>query len=206
MIRRLLLASLGAFFVIGSGEPAVAQIPAQSQWLDVDCGAAKLTTTASPLRCRRAPAPFVEGARESCVGEWWEVYTHSPANLGFAHLNSVRALGQRCSVRFFKPDELERLGLVAPPKELPLSDIGAVLKSMAKDATGWSDVSQIGDIYTARFTSAGGENCNAFAKFGPPWQQGFVWEVRGWLCGVQGQSVPDGDLQKFVDSLIVKTQ
>jgi hypothetical protein len=67
-------------------------------------------------------------------------------------------------------------------------------------------VSQIGGIYTARFTSAGGENCGAFAKFGPPWQQGFVWEVRGWLCGVQGQSVPDGDLQKFVDSLIVKTQ
>jgi len=49
MIRRLLPASLGAFFVIGFGEPAVAQ----SQWLDVDCGAAKLTTTASPLRCRR---------------------------------------------------------------------------------------------------------------------------------------------------------
>jgi hypothetical protein len=59
MIRRLLLASLGAFFVIGSGEPARAADPevwppvAQSQWLDVDCGAAKLTTTASPLRARQ---------------------------------------------------------------------------------------------------------------------------------------------------------
>jgi hypothetical protein len=48
--------------------------------------------------------------------------------------------------------------------------------------------------------------CKAFAKFGPPWQHGFVWEVRGWLCGVQGQSVSDGDLQTFVDSLIVKAQ
>ena len=67
-------------------------------------------------------------------------------------------------------------------------------------------MSQIGDIYTARFTSDGGENCKAFAKFGPPWQHGFVWEVRGWLCGVQGQRVPDGDLQTFVDSLIVKAQ
>jgi hypothetical protein len=78
--------------------------------------------------------------------------------------------------------------------------------SFPTNGTGWSEASQIGDIYTARFTSAGGENCGAFAKFGAPWQQGFVWEVRGWLCGVQGQSVPDGDLQKFVDSLIVKTQ
>jgi hypothetical protein len=26
------------------------------------------------------------------------------------------------------------------------------------------------------------------------------------FCGVQGQSVPDGDLQTFVDSLIVKAQ
>jgi hypothetical protein len=65
-------------------------------------------------------------------------------------------------------------------------------------------VSQIGEIYTARFTSAGGENCKAFAKFGPPWQSGSVWAVQGWLCGVQGQSVSDGDLKTFVDSLIVK--
>ena len=204
MIRRLLLASLGAFFVIGSGEPAVAQF--HPQWQDVDCGAAKLTMTASPLRCRRAPAPFVEGARESCVGEWWEVYTRSPANFGFAHLNSVRGLGQRCSVRFFKPDELERLGLVAPPKELPLSDIGAVLKSMAKDATGWSDVSQIGDIYDASFTSARGQNCKAFVKYGPPWEAGFAWTLNGRLCGAQGKSVSDGDLQSFASSLIVRGQ
>jgi hypothetical protein len=53
MIRRLLLASLGAFFVIGFGEPAVAQ--SYPQWPDVDCGAAKLTTTASPPKCRKGP-------------------------------------------------------------------------------------------------------------------------------------------------------
>jgi hypothetical protein len=53
MIRRLLLASLGAFFVIGSGEPAAAQ--SYPQWPDVDCGAAKLTTTASPPKCRKGP-------------------------------------------------------------------------------------------------------------------------------------------------------
>jgi hypothetical protein len=66
MIRRLLLASLGAFFVIGFGEPALAADlevwppVAQSRWQDVDCGAAKLTTTASPLTCRRRPAPFFD--------------------------------------------------------------------------------------------------------------------------------------------------
>jgi hypothetical protein len=30
---------------------------------------------------------------------------------------------------------------------------------VARNGTGWSDVNQIGDIYTASFTSVGGENC-----------------------------------------------
>jgi hypothetical protein len=67
-------------------------------------------------------------------------------------------------------------------------------------------VSQIGDIHAASFTSGRGENCKAFAKYGPPWQRGFAWRLLGSLCGAQGKSVSDGDLQKFVDSLIVKTQ
>jgi hypothetical protein len=76
---------------------------------------------------------------------------------------------------------------------------------VARNGTGWSDVHQIGDIYTASFTSVGGENCKAFLKLGPPWQQGWVWVVRGWLCGIHGNSV-DRDLQSFVDALIVKAQ
>ena len=97
MIRRLLLASLGAFFVIGSGEPALAADPevwppvAQSQWLDVDCGAAKLTTTASPPRCRGGPVFNDRGTAEhqgpiECTGEQWAVFTPSSASFGFARL------------------------------------------------------------------------------------------------------------------------
>jgi len=62
-------------------------------------------------------------------------------------------------------------------------------------------VTQIGGIYSASFTSAGGqiadftsvggENCKAFLKTGPP-------------CGIQGDSVQDRDLQSFIDALIVK--
>ena len=48
MIRRLLLASLGAFFVIGSGEPAVAQ--SYPQWPDVDCGAANDDRLSAKMR------------------------------------------------------------------------------------------------------------------------------------------------------------
>jgi hypothetical protein len=198
MIRRLLLASLGAFFVIGSGEPALAADPevwppvAQSQWLDVDCGAAKLTTTASPLRCRRGPV-FNDSGKAAvgpidCVVEQWAVFTRSSASFGFARLANLRALRPSCRVRF--------------------GDIGTVLKSqyMTKDTTGWSDVSQIGDINAASFSSARGENCKAFAKFGPPWPSGFAWVLHGWLCGPQGKSVSDGDLQSLVSSLIVRVQ
>jgi hypothetical protein len=49
-----------------------------------------------------------------------------------------------------------------------------------------------------------GENCKAFLKLGPPWWNGWLWVVRGWLCGVQGNSVQDRDLQSFVDALVVK--
>jgi hypothetical protein len=131
-----------------------------------------------------------------CAVEQWSVATRSPSNFGYARLTNLRAAVARCMVRY--------------------PDIAAALKigPVAQHGTGWSDVNQIGGIYTTSFTSAGGEtasftaiggeNCKAFFKYGPPWQFGFLWAVRGWLCGVQGNSVQDRDLQSFVDALIVK--
>ena len=204
MIRRLLLASLGAFFAIGFGEPAVAQ--SYPQWPDVDCGAAKLTTTASQPKCRRGAVSDSYGGRAEgpidCAVEQWAMFTRSPANFGFARLTTLRSLAPGCAVDFVR-------------------DIGTGLKSqymrgvcdrsepscvLADDTTGWSDVSQIGDIYAASFTSGRGEKCKAFAKYGPPWQRGFGWRLLGSLCGAQGKSVSDGDLQSFVSSLIVRVQ
>ena len=126
-----------------------------------------------------------------CAFEGWNVSARSSTNFGFAQLINVRALVFGCGIRY------RQGGIAAALKGGP---------TFPTDGTGWSEVSQIGDIHTARFTSAGGENCKAFAKFGPPWQQGFVWEARGWLCGVQGNSVQDRDLQSFVDALIVKAR
>jgi hypothetical protein len=117
--------------------------------------------------------------------------------LGFAKLANLRAALARCGIRF--------------------EDIAAALKyngTVAQKGTGWSDVNQIGSIYTASFTAAGGqapsftfvggENCKAFLKYGPPWANGFQWAVYGWVCGVPGNSVQDRDLQSFVDALVVK--
>jgi hypothetical protein len=135
---------------------------------------------------------------QECVGEQWTVATRSPSNFGYANLANIRTPVPHCDVHY-------------------TGNIAAALKyngSVAYKGTGWSDVNQIGGIYTASFTAAGGqtatfssvggENCKAFLKLGPPWASGSLWAVRGWLCGVQGQSVSDGDLQAFVDSLIVK--
>ena len=133
------------------------------------------------------PARDTSG-RFDCAVEGWNVTARSLTNFGFALLNNIRALVPQCVVVY-------RRGIAETLKG------GAAFPT---NGTEWSELSQIGEIYMARFTSAGGENCRAFAKFGPQWQQGFVWEVRGWLCGVQGRSVSDGDLQPFVDSLIVK--
>jgi hypothetical protein len=173
-------------------------------WPDVDCATAKLTTTASQPRCQVGPAVSgyaaitSTGGQEDCAIEQWTVATRSPSNFGYALLANIRNLAPHCQVYY---------------KE----GIAAAMKyngSVAQNGTGWSAVNQIGGIYTASFTSAGGqtasvtsvggENCKAFLKLGPPNGGGFLWVVRGWLCGVQGQSVSDRDLHAFADSLIVK--
>jgi hypothetical protein len=177
--------------------------PATGHWPDVDCATTKLTTTASQPRCRRGPmlndtawGDLSTTSAQDCVGEQWTVATRSPSNFGFALLDNIRNPVPHCQVRY--------------------SDIAAALKAgtVARHGTGWSDVNQIGGIYTASFTSAGGqtasftsvggENCKAFLKLGPPNGGGFLWAVRGWLCGVQGNSVQDRDLQSFVDALVIK--
>ena len=157
------------------------------QWPDVDCATAKLTTASQP-RCRVGPTfnsyaggPSVAGGQ--CIGEQWTVATRSPSQFGFAKLANIRTLVGNCWIRY--------------------GDIAAALKdngAVAQNGTGWSDVNQIGGIYTASFTAAGGqapsftfvggENCKAFFKLGPPWQGGFQWAVRGWLCGVPGEQRP----------------
>lgn len=208
-----------------SEPPTTAQAPApanhlrlwpylteMADWPEVDCGTAKLTTTASQPRCRRGPMVdrgrvLAEPLPGGCAGEWWSVSTRSPSNFGFALLNTIRTPVADCRSRY--GDE----GMAAAMQ----------VALVARNGTGWSDVNQIGDIYTASFTSAGGEtasftsvggeNCKAFLKLGPPrwngWSawtgaSGWLWVVRGWLCGVQGNSVEDRDLQSFVDALIVK--
>ena len=187
----------------GTSTPPAATAPVAAvtgQWPDVACGTAKLTTTASQPRCQRGPVFETTGTSldldeahdnggVSCALEGWNVSTHSPTNFGFAQLINVQALVFGCGVRY------RNGGIAEALKGGP---------TFPTNGTGWSEVSQIGDIYTARFTSAGGENCRAFAKFGPPWASGFVWAVHGWLCGVQGNSVQDRDLQSFVDALVVK--
>jgi hypothetical protein len=177
--------------------------PVTGQWPDVDCATTKLTTTASQPRCQRGPN-FNEwaGAQETsgpeCVGEQWTVATRSPSNFGFAKLANIRTPVPHCQVHY-------RAGIAAALKDS---------SPVARNGTGWSNVNQNGDLYTASFTSAGGqtafggqtagENCKAFFKLGPPWAGGSLWVARGWVCGVQGNSVQDRDLQSFVDALVVK--
>jgi hypothetical protein len=85
----------------------------------------------------------------------------SPSSFGYALLANPCTLVPRCVIGYW--------------------DIAALLKNynpVAQKGTGWSDVNQIGSIYTASFTAAGGrapsftfvggENCKAFLKLGPP--------------------------------------
>jgi hypothetical protein len=109
-----------------------------------------------------AASPRYALAGEDCFGEGWSVSTRSPSNFGFAFLNTIRTPAANCQSRYWD------YGVAAAMKIAPV----------ARNGTGWSDVNQIGDIYTASFTSVGGENCRAFLKLGPPWQSGWLRVVR----------------------------
>ena len=154
MLDRTIVLGMIAGFALAM--PVAAQAPAPTtmamKWQEVDCRAAKLTTTASQPRCQRGPvgnytARYASG-RFDCADEGWNVTARSPTNFGFAFLDNIRAVVPGCAVRYPR-------GIAETLKGGP---------AFPSNGTGWSEVSQIGDIYTARFTAASGENCKAFAQ------------------------------------------
>jgi hypothetical protein len=108
------------------------------------------------------------------------VFTRSPANFGFARLANPRALAPSCSVRL-------GFGDIAAKLKTPMGGV-CDRSEPSGDTSGWSDVSQIGDIYAASFTSARGENCKAFLKFGPPWQRGLHRRFAVGFAGLKGRA------------------
>jgi hypothetical protein len=114
--------------------PVAAQAPAPTtkaeiEWPEVDCRAAKLTTTASQPRCQRGPVSettgrVLSGAARDCAGEGWTVTARSPTNFGFAMLHNLRALLPLCAVRYGK-------GIAEALK-------GGSIR--ATNGTGWSEV------------------------------------------------------------------
>ena len=112
-----------------------------------------------------AASPCYALAGEDLVGEGLSVSTRSPSNFGFALLDTIRTPVANCRSRY--GDE----GVAA----------AMTVARVARNGTGWSDVNQIGGLYTARFTSVGGENCKAPFKLGLLWHGGFLWAVRGSL-------------------------
>jgi hypothetical protein len=93
-----------------SATPVAAQTPAPTtkaaiEWQEVDCRAAKLTTTASQPRCQRSPVfettgTTLDSGNADCAVEGWNVTARSPTNFGFALLTNLRALVYGCGVRY----------------------------------------------------------------------------------------------------------
>ena len=89
--------------------PVAAQAPgpttkAAIEWQEVDCRAAKLTTTASQPRCQKGPVFNPSGRATSgqfdCADEQWNVTARSPTNFGFALLYNIPAVVPHCAVNF----------------------------------------------------------------------------------------------------------
>jgi hypothetical protein len=90
-----------------SATAVAAQAPAPTgtaiEWPEVDCRAAKLTTTVSQPRCQRGPL-FNPGGKQytgyDCADEAWNVTARSPTNFGFALLYNIRTLVPGCAVSY----------------------------------------------------------------------------------------------------------
>ena len=87
--------------------PVAAQAPTPTgtpiEWPEVDCRAAKLTTTASRPRCQRGPV-FNPGGKQytgyDYADEQWNLTARSPTNFGFALFYNIRALTPTCAVTY----------------------------------------------------------------------------------------------------------
>jgi hypothetical protein len=101
--RTIVLVTIAACM---SAIPVAAQAPAPTtkaaiKWQEVDCRAAKLTTTTS---CQKGPV-FNPSSRDTsgrfdCADEEWNLTARSPTNFGFAVLYNIRALAPTCAVTY----------------------------------------------------------------------------------------------------------
>lgn len=83
------------------------------------------------------------------------------------------------------------------------TNIQSIIPRVRRDATGWSNLTQIAGISGLRFELPQ-RNCFAFYKMGPGYLRGSAYSIRGFVCGATGRrELTSNEVSSFVNSIRV---
>jgi hypothetical protein len=78
------------------------------------------------------------------------------------------------------------------------------MSSRVKDESrDWSAPIPVADGYDATFVIGLDNECRAFMRNGPIWQQGYRYIIRGYLCRSDRARVTGGDVEALLASITV---
>ncbi len=175
------------------GGPAAAQTWQShgQQWPEVPCTQAHISVPGEQL-CRQGPIAGVDAAYtyRQCAFEQWYAYARPPAERG--------------AVNVF----MRQAGSDAACWVNPFGDPNAALNAFAivRNAGNRSALAEAGGLSSIAFTSAAGESCAAFVRYGARWQGGYTYSLRGFFCAPKGSPLAPAALHGFVGAIVVNTQ
>jgi hypothetical protein len=189
-MRRSTVAILAAML---AGGPAAAQNWQSHgwQWPQIDCAQAHIAIPGQTV-CRQGPIAGVTGGYTvyQCAFEQWFAYAESPAGRGAVNV-FMRQPGSAdaCYVN-------------------PFADSNAALNAFAalRNGSNRSSPTEAGGFPAVTFTSASGENCAGFLRYGARWQGGYTYSLRGIFCAPKGSPLSPTALQSFVNRIVVGTR
>jgi len=140
-------------------------------------------------KCWGGPIIGPSNLGQSC--SFKQMATYSQTERSFAYIRVIMLLDR------------DSMCWVNPPND-PLTAM-----QVLKTSSNWAPVRQMENGVAAAFvyspknlsTSA---NCQAFIRYGPRWQSGRVWVMRGYLCNLQAGAVADAEVDRLVASIWIQ--
>jgi hypothetical protein len=163
--------------------PAVAPFP---NWVEVNCSISHLQAP-NQSKCWRGP---LGGANASdCTFENWGVDTVDTAKIGYVWV-FMRAPGTagHCYVH----------------EGIKLIDYLKKNNRINSESEDWSGPIPVSNGYDAAFVITQDKaECRAFLRNGPVWQGGYLYIMRGYLCGRGGGKVSESDIRGLVAAVTI---
>jgi hypothetical protein len=169
--------ALVAFELVLSTEVALAQ--EVFVWADIDCARSRIVAPPGAI-CRTTNT----AAGSDVAGGLSQRHAvRALGRDGYVYVVMSEALGSTAFIRTLK-NEVEYLKLI---------------DRRAADGSGWSSaMTPVGAAYNT-FTSAEGEECVGFRRFGAQRAGGYEWVMSGLFCAPKGESARAAQITRFIE-------